>query len=501
MTEQVILAIDEGTTGTRAGLVKADGSVEGLTYRRLSVASPTPGVVEQDAAEILDTTLEVVGAAVAAAQQQGYEILALAISTQRATMTLWDAATGEPLTPSCVWQDTRYAADLAEKFAPTWDDQLVPVTGRRVGVRAPYYWAAQQIREVPAVARAFARGTLRFGSVDTWLLWNLTQEQTYAMTATNATSLGGLDLRTFAHHVPWIEAQGFPPGLLPRLADDGAFHGTTRADLIGVSVPILAVMGDQHGAMIGLGCVNPGDSMVVHGTGSFVDLLTGDAFPQHPELYEATTTLTGWRTKGRSVFSVETFTSTTGSAFDWFCEHLGWFDSALQISELAATASDSGGVEFIPALTGVRSPVLTTKVRASLSGITTATTKAQVAYGMLEGVAQFVAQCVEANAETAGRAATRFLVGGGMSASDLLLQLQADLIGAPMRRVAGAGDASLRGVAFLAGVGQLWGSLGDAVATLQPGATFEPRLAEDARLIKRARWRQRITEEVTRSEE
>ena len=152
-----------------------------------------------------------------------------------------------------------------------------------------------------------------------------------------------------------------------RLADDGAFHGTTRADLIGVSVPILAVMGDQHGAMIGLGCVNPGDSMVVHGTGSFVDLLTGDAFPQHPELYEATTTLTGWRTKGRSVFSVETFTSTTGSAFDWFCEHLGWFDSALQISELAATASDSGGVEFIPALTGVRSPVLTTKVRASLS--------------------------------------------------------------------------------------------------------------------------------------
>lgn len=167
MTEQVILAIDEGTTGTRAGLVKADGSVEGLTYRRLSVASPTPGVVEQDAAEILDTTLEVVRAAVAAAQQQGYEILALAISTQRATMTLWDAATGEPLTPSCVWQDTRYAADLAEKFAPTWDDQLVPVTGRRVGVRAPYYWAAQQIREVPAVARAFARGTLRFGSVDT----------------------------------------------------------------------------------------------------------------------------------------------------------------------------------------------------------------------------------------------------------------------------------------------------------------------------------------------
>lgn len=502
MTEQVILAIDEGTTGTRAGLVTADGSVVGLTYRRLSVSSPTPGVVVQDAAEILDTTIDVVLAAVAEAERLGYEIVAMAISTQRATMTLWDAATGEPLNPSCVWQDTRYADVLAERFAPTWDDRLVGVTGRRVGVRAPYYWAAQEIRTNSAVARAFARGTLRFGPVDTWLLWNLTQERTYAMTATNATSLGGLDLRKFEHHLPWIEAQGFPTGLLPRLADDGAFHGTSRADLIGVSVPILAVMGDQHGAMIGLGCVTPGDSMVVHGTGSFVDLLNGDEFPLHPERYESTTTLTGWRTRSRSVYSVETFTATTGSAFDWFCDRLGWFDSAMEISELAATAKDAGGVEFIPALTGVRSPVLTTKVRASLNGITTATTKAQVAYGMLEGVAHFVAQSVEANAETAGRTASRFLVGGGMSASDLLLQLQADLVGAPMQRVGGANDASLRGAAFLAGAdGVLWDDLPSAVATLTPGTTFEPRLDEDERAARRDRWRRRITDEVTRSEE
>lgn len=493
MAEKVILGIDEGTTGTRAALLTADGRIEGLTYKRISVQSPAPGVVVQDAKEILETTIEVVRSAVAYAAEHHQEIVAMGISTQRATVTLWDGVTGEPLTPSCVWQDTRHASELAAKYAHEWDDRLVGVTGRRVGVRAPYYWAAQQIKHDPAVAKAFAEKRLRFGSIDTWLLWNLTRERTYAVTATNATSLGGLQLREFEYHTDWIGAQGFPLELLPALADDGAYHGTSRGDVLGIDVPVLAVIGDQHGAIIGLGCIDAGSSMVVHGTGSFVDLVNGFEFPTNPSLYEATLTLTGWRTESSSVFSVETFTATTGSAFDWFCDRLGWFESSKEISALAQKATDSAGVMFIPALTGVRSPVLTTKVNASLSGITTATTKEQVAHGMVEGIAHFVAQSIEANAATAGRQASQFRVGGGMSASDTLLQLQADLVGLPMQRQEGANDASLRGTTFLAGSkGLVWDGLSDAVATLRPGQTFEPRIGEDERQTRRERWRRRI---------
>jgi glycerol kinase len=500
MAERVILVVDEGTTGTRAALLTADGRIEGLTYRRISVQSPEPGMVIQDANEILTATTEVVRSAVAHAAAHDMEIVSVGISTQRATVTLWDAVTGQPLAPSCVWQDTRHAAELAERFSSEWDDRLVGVTGRRVGVRVPYFWAAQQIRNNPEVAAAHAAGRLRFGSIDTWLLWHLTEERTYVTTATNVTATGGLRLQDFTYHDEWIQAVGFPAELLPELADDGAFHGTTRADILGIRVPVTAVIGDQHGAIIGLGCIDAGSAMVVHGTGSFVDLVNGPDFPSDPSRYEATLTLTGWRTKGRSVYSVETFTATTGSALDWFCNELGWFESAKQISELAGQVEDSAGVLFIPALTGIRSPVLTTKVRASLSGITTATTKAQVAHGMLEGVAHFVAQSIEANAETAGRQADQFRVGGGMSASDTLLQLQADLVGLPMQRQEGANDASLRGAGFLAGCdGLIWESLSEAVATLRPGRTFEPQIGDEERLARRAGWRQRIDEEVRRT--
>ncbi|WP_217496221.1 FGGY family carbohydrate kinase [Arthrobacter sp. 24S4-2] len=439
-----ILAIDEGTTGTRAAWVTADGDTHALEYRHLNVTSPRAGVVEQDANEILEKTINACRAVVSQAAEEGVQLQALAIATQRSTAVLWDKESGQALVPAMVWQDSQYAPELAA-LAPEWDPTLTATVGRPTGVRSPYLWAAHQLRESTAVAEAYAGRRLGFGTIETWLLWNLTKERSYVATATNATSAGAYILGEHRYRTDWIEALGFPLDLLPHLCQDAELLGHTDEQAIGISVPVLAAIGDQHAGTIGLGCVDPGQAMCVHGTGSFVDLVTGHNLPAQPGLFAGTLTLTGWRRLQETVFAVETFTATTGSALDWVCSTLGWFDSAQQISELAATVESSNGVMFVPALTGIRTPEMEPRVRASLTGFSMSTTPAEVAYAVLEGIAHSVASSVEANAEVAGIGVTEIVVGGGMSGSDPLIQMQADLTGIPMRRLPGSELASLRG--------------------------------------------------------
>lgn len=500
MSRKVILTVDEGTTGTRAALVDQDSSVHHLIYERLYVSSPRTGVVEQDPMEILEKTKDVMRRAIAAGEADGFEVVGVTLAVQRGTASLWDKKTGKPYVQSLVWQDTRNA-DALLPYAERWDDRLVPIVGRPVGVRNPYLWAAQQLTDNAEVRAAYEAGRLLYGTVDTWLVWNLTGGA-WIMSATNATSCGSLDLKKFEYYYPYIDDLGFPRDLLPELIDDAVEPGKLTVELDGRQYPLLAVVGDQHGALIGLGVVEAGKSMCVHGTGSFVDLLVGEDFPAHPDKYEGSLTLTGWRAQRRSTFTVETFTAATGAAFDWVCEHLGWFGSAREISARAEKAKDAGGVTFIPALTGIRSPVMNPHVTASLNGITMASTKEQVSYALLEGVAQFVAQSVAANAETAGIEPAEVVVGGGMSRSDPLIQIQADLIGRPMRRLPYADHATLTGAAFLgASQAVLWNGLKEAVATLDPGTVFEPQISEDERSARRGAWLSRIEHEIAMTKE
>lgn len=497
MTPSVILSIDEGTTGTRAALVHADGSIDALEYRRLRVKSPSAGIVEQDANEILERTVDAIRATTAQAKQRGFEVGGVAIATQRATAVLWDAKTGRSVVPAMVWQDTRHVAELA-KLSGTWDDELIQHVGRRAGVRSPYLWAAHHLANSPDLADLHRQGRLRFGTVDSWLVWNLTVEGRTVSSATNATAAGAFRLQENRYHEEYISELGFPLELLPEVVEDGEFLGTGKPETFGAEIPVLAAIGDQHAALIGLGCIERGQAMVVHGTGSFCDLMTGEQFPENPGMHDGTLVLTGWRTGGASTYTVETYTSTTGSAFDWFCEQLGWFDSARQISDLAAETDSSNGVLFIPALTGIRVPAVDARVRASLSGVSTATTKADVARALLEGVAHFVRASLACNSDVAGLDPQEVVVGGGMSASDPLVQIQADFTGIPMRRRQDADKATLRGAAFLAGSrGLLWSDLPEAVSTLGPGVMFEPTLAEDERLDIGSSWQARIDRELS----
>ena len=494
--EDVILAIDEGTSGTRAAVVAQNSQVHCLEYQPLQVSSLRHGVVEQDADEVLQATIEVCRKAIANAQCNKMRIVALAIATQRSTAVLWDAQTGKALTPAMVWQDARFTDELAQ-LAPEWDAKLLPRIGRPVGIRSPYLWASHHLANTPAVAKAYQAGTLVFGTVDSWLLWHLAPEKKSVTTPTNATSAGAYCLKEHHYHLPWLQTLGFPASLLPELHDDADDFGTTHEDILGISVPILACAGDQFAGAIGLGCTERGQAFCMHGTGSFVDLMMGPTVPTLQKGCESTLTMTARRQKGLSHFSVETFVPTTGSALNWVCEKLHWFDSPEQISELAAQASDAGGVSFIPALTGLRVPHLQPHARASLNGISISTTRSQVAYAILEGIAHSVAACIRANEAATGIPTKELVVGGGLSNSDTLLQIQADLSGIPVRRMAETARASLRGVAFLAGAdGLLWDSLPDACAMLKTARLFEPKISHDLREQKINRWAMRIALEM-----
>ena len=499
-TEDVILSIDEGTSGTRAAVVGRDGHVSCLEYAPLSVDTPRPGVVEQDADAILAKTLAVCRASVARAQAEGKRIAALAIATQRCSAVLWDTRTGRALVPVMVWQDTRHVDELT-RLAPEWDAPLMRQLGRPVGLRSPYLWATHHLRDTPAVAHAFEQGRLGFGTIDSWLLWHLSERRECVTTPTNVTSGNAYVLAEHRYQLEWIDTLGFPRALLPALREDAGDLGRTRAELLGIAVPILACAGDQHAGAVGLGCLDRAQAMCVHGTGSFVDVITGTVPPLDAGLHPGTLAMTARRSGGVSHFAVETYVATTGSALNWVCEKLQWFENAAQIGALAAEAASANGVSFVPALTGLRVPAMEPAARASLTGISMATTRAEVARAVLEGIAHSVAACIAANEQVSGLQVSELVVGGGLSGSSTLLQIQADLSGMPVRRMAETERASLRGAAFLAGAsGLLWPSLQEARATLATDAVFEPAIGADEREARRAQWQARVDSELAHAQ-
>ncbi|GAA4524209.1 FGGY family carbohydrate kinase [Amycolatopsis samaneae] len=483
MTRRGILAVDEGSTGTRAAVVGEDGVCGPSFYTAIDVVHPEPSRVEQDAEQLLRHTVDVARQAVAWARENDVEIVGMSVCTQRATAILWDRETGRPLAPAVVWQDTRYAAELA-KLAPDWDPVLWAGTGRPVGTRAPFLWAARQLDQLGVPA-----DRVLFGSVDTWLVWHLSGRERYAISATNAVAFGGYRLREHAWDQEWLERLGFPVELAPPPLDDDGDFGYTDPDLLGIRVPIAAVMGDQHASLIALGALTPGQGTCVHGTGTFVGALVGDEPPDGLGELDGVLCLVGWRSAGHSRFSLEAYTSTTGSALRWLTEDLGLFGSAAEISALAAAQPSSETTWFVPTLAGLRTPVLRPDARGLLVGLSLATTREVLARVVLDGIAHAVSDTVDALRATMKRPMTHLRAGGGLAASDALLQSQADFAGVPIERVADSATASLRGAAYLAGTRLgLWPSLGDAVGHQKPGEVFEPRLPEDDRRELRARW-------------
>jgi glycerol kinase len=463
----VILAIDQGTTGTTCLVVDDELTVRGRGYREFPQSYPRPGWVEHDPEEIWASVLGAAEDAVRSAGVQPAELQAIGIANQRETTLLWECATGKPVAPAIVWQDRRTAERCRELPA-----ELIR---KRTGLVPDPYFSATKLEWLLA-RTGVPRSELAFGTVDTWLVWKLTGGRVHATDLTNAsrTMLFGLDSLDWDDEL--LDLFGVDRELLPRLVSSSEVVG--EAELLGVSVPIAGIAGDQQAALFGHGCFDRGEAKATYGTGSFVLANAGtERGPAPPGLLETVAASGGYALEGAILAS--------GAAIQWLRDALGILTDAAESERIARTVESAGGVTFVPAFAGLGSPHWDADARGLISGITRGTTAAHIVRAALEGIAFQVADVLDVL--PGGVEVLR--ADGGASANGFLMQFQADLLGCPVE-VAAEQESTALGAAALAGraIG-LWAGDGAIRARLRTGATYRPAVGRESATARRAEWR------------
>lgn len=468
---RAVLAVDQGTTNTKALLVADDGRVVASASRGVSVSCPQPGWVEQDALELWAATADAARAALAAVPE--VEVVGLALSTQRESAIAWSAASAAPLGPVLGWQDARTAGDCDE-LRESWGDEVVRTTGLPLD---PMYSAPKMRWLIDHAIRAGAAADdVRVGTVDSWLLHRLTGR--HVTEAGNASRTLLLDL----HEVRWserlLDVFGIPASALPDvIASDGDFGVVVGVDGLD-GLPVLAVLADSHAALYAQGCRRPGQAKATFGTGSSV--MTPCSSSRDASGSGVTTTL-AWQTSQDATYALEGNIIASGAALEAVARWLG-VGGGSAVSALAATATDNGGVHLVPAFAGLGAPYWDREAQGIVTGLTTSTTREHLARAALEGVAHQVADVVGAMEQGTGIVLDQLHADGGATSSGLLMQLQADLAGRPVR-VAEIAEASAVGVAQLA-----WSRLGVALPEKGDGRMYVPLLEGVARQQQRAGW-------------
>jgi glycerol kinase len=462
----VILAVDQGTTGTTCLVVDAGLEVRGRGYRELSQHFPQPGWVEHDPEEIWSSVLAAAEAAVRDAGIPPADLRAVAIANQRETTVLWERATGRPTAPAVVWQDRRTAERCRSLPA-----ELIR---ERTGLVPDPYFSATKLEWLLERAKLPQR-ELAFGTVDAWLVWKLTGGRVHATDLTNASRTMLLGLEGLEWDAELLDLFGIDPVLLPRLVRSSEPVG--EGELLGVTLPIAGIAGDQQAALVGHACFARGEAKATYGTGSFVLVHAGAAREPAPKGLLETVAVGGYALEGAILVS--------GAAIQWLRDGLGLLDDAAESEALAHGLDSNGGVYFVPALTGLGSPHWDPQARGLVTGITRGTTRAHLVRAALEAIAFQVADLLDAFPSPV----EVLRADGGASANGFLMQFQADLLGCPIE-VAAQRETTALGAAVLAGLAIGTWPDQDAVRALIPrGATYEPRAdpAEVERL--RAGWR------------
>ncbi len=462
----MILAVDQGTTGTTCLVVDAGLEVRGRGYRELSQHFPQPGWVEHDPEEIWSSVLAAAEAAVRDAGIPPADLRAVAIANQRETTVLWERATGRPTAPAVVWQDRRTAERCRSLPA-----ELIR---ERTGLVPDPYFSATKLEWLLERADLPQR-ELAFGTVDAWLVWKLTGGRVHATDLTNASRTMLLGLERLEWDAELLDLFGIDPVLLPRLVRSSEPVG--EGELLGVTLPIAGIAGDQQAALVGHACFARGEAKATYGTGSFVLVHAGAAREPAPKGLLETVAVGGYALEGAILVS--------GAAIQWLRDGLGLLDDAAESEALAQRLDSNGGVYFVPALTGLGSPHWDPQARGLVTGITRGTTKAHLIRAALEAIAFQVADLIDAFPSPV----EVLRADGGASANGFLMQFQADLLGCPIE-VAAQHETTALGAAALAGLAIGTWPDQDAVRALIPrGATYEPRAdpAEVERL--RAGWR------------
>ncbi|HVW18681.1 MAG TPA: glycerol kinase GlpK [Solirubrobacteraceae bacterium] len=472
----MILAIDQGTTGTKCLVVDAEAEVIGRAQREHAPRFPRPGWVEHDAAEIWEVAHAATGEALADAGLEPGELLAVGIANQRETVLAWDPASGEPLTPAIVWQDRRTAARCDELRAAGHEALVRERTGL---VLDPYFSATKLewlLREVDGLRERARDGRAMLGTIDSWLLFKLTGE--HATDSSNASRTMLYDIRRGAWDEQLCELLGVPARALPEVRPSIGALGVTRPEALhGHAAPVAGVAGDQQAALYGQACLDPGAGKCTYGTGSFALLNAGDAAPEPPS---GLLTTVAWTIGRRTLYALEAAVLAAGATVQWLRDGLGAIERAEQAEALAASLDGNDGVYLVPAFAGLGSPHWDAHARGTIVGLTRGSGRAHLARAALEAIAYQTVDAVAAQERAAGRSLAELRVDGGPTADRWLMQFQADVLGRPVV-VPEVQETTALGAALMAGVGVgLWTQ--DAVRRAwRERARYEPAMSGDER--------------------
>jgi glycerol kinase len=483
----LVLALDQGTSSSRAVLFDEQGDAVATEQREFPQIYARAGWVEHDPEAIWSSQLESAQAVLKAAGVAPGDVAAIGITNQRETAIVWERATGRPIANAVVWQ-CRRTADMCDELRRRG---LEPMIRERTGLVIDAYFSATKVRwlldNVPGAQQRAEAGELAFGTVDSWLIYRLTGGRTHATDATNASRTMLFNLREGRWDDELLREFNIPPSMLPEVVDSSGPIAECDPSLLGASLPIAGIAGDQQAALFGQACFRPGEAKNTYGTGSFLLLHTGEA----PRASEKLLATVATRMGGRLQYALEGSIFVTGAAVQWLRDGLQIIDAAPDVEALAASVDSSDGVYLVPAFVGLGAPYWDPHARGAIVGLTRGSTRAHVARATLEAIAFQVRDALDEMESEAGVRLHELRVDGGAAKNDLLLQIQADIIGRPVVRSAVTETTAL-GAAYLAGLGAgLW-SLDDISTRWRADRTFEPRLSVDQRETLYAGWRRAV---------
>ncbi len=480
-----ILALDQGTTSSRAIIFDHGGGIRAVAQREFRQIYPQAGWVEHDPEEVWQSQLTTAREVLAKAGLPAKDIAAIGITNQRETTVVWDRKTGQPIHNAIVWQDRR-TANFCDELKRAGHAELIQ---RKAGLVIDAYFSGSKVRwlldHVPGARARAQRGELAFGTIDTWLLWKLTAGRCHFTDPSNASRTMLFNLHTRQWDDELLAVLGVPPELLPEIRPSSEGYGEITADLLGSPVRVAGMAGDQQAALFGQSCFTRGLAKNTYGTGCFMLMNIGPK--PAPSKHQLLTTV-AWQVDGQTDFALEGSVFIGGAVVQWLRDGLGLIKSAPEVEALAASVPDSGGVYLVPAFAGLGAPHWDQYARGTISGITRGTTAGHLARAALEGIAFQVAEVLDVMKQDSGGAMNELRVDGGACANDLLMQFQADILQVPVVRPKVTETTAL-GAAYLAGLATgFWKNRTELQDAWQCDRRFEPRMSTVEAAHRRSRW-------------
>jgi glycerol kinase len=486
MSPRFIAAIDQGTTSSRCMIFDAAGAIIAVDQKEHCQIYPRPGWVEHDPEEIWINVQAVIAGALAKAGAAAADIAAVGITNQRETTVVWEKATGRPIANAIVWQDTRTDQLVAELAGDAGQDRFRAACGLPLAT----YFSGPKVRwlldNTPGARTAAERGELLFGTIDSWLIWKLTGR--HITDVTNASRSMLMNLATLDWDEELTAAIGVPRAMLPQIRASSEIYGEAGGALAGV--PVASALGDQQAALFGQTCFSPGEGKCTYGTGSFLLVSTGD---RPVASTNGLLTTVAYQVAGQPpAYALEGAIAVAGSLVQWVRDNLGLIGAASEIEALALSVEDNGGCYFVPAFAGLFAPYWRSDARGVIAGLTGYVTKGHIARAVLEAVAWQTREVVDAMAADAGAPLTALKVDGGMTANNLLMQIQADLLDAPVVRPA-VTETTCLGAAYAAGLAVgFWPDLATLKAHWRKDAEWRPAMDAARRDHEHRQWKKAV---------